>query len=49
MHEGKEMPIQVQVGLGMNPFRGRDAFAFPISTIISMINSYGQATWQALF
>lgn len=49
MHEGKEMPIQVQVGLGMNPSRGRDAFAFPISNLISMINSYGQATWQDLF
>ena len=49
MHEGKEMPIQVQVGLGMNPSRGRDAFALPISNLISMINSYGQATWQDLF
>jgi hypothetical protein len=49
MHEGKEMPIQVQVGLGMKPSRGHDAFAFPISNLISMINSYGQATWQDLF
>ena len=49
MHEGEEMPIQVQVELGMNPSRGRDAFAFPISNLISMINSYGQATWQDLF
>ena len=49
MHEGKEMPIQVQAGLGMNPYQGRDAFAFPISTLISMINYYGQARWQDLF
>jgi phosphoenolpyruvate carboxylase len=49
MHEDKEMPIQVQVGLGMNPFRGREVFAFPISNLISVIKSYGQATWQDLF
>ena len=39
----------LSLGLGVNPSRGSDAFAFPISNLTIDIRSYRQATSQGIF